>query len=71
MAGFQLSTIRIEYYPKKGIKHCSAHWGEITSERVISRSNYRTRAIITRGLYTFYPFFEIHLCTVTFGLMYG
>ena len=28
------------------------------------------RAIITRGLYTFYPLFEVHLCTVTFGLMY-
>jgi hypothetical protein len=34
-------------------------------------SKYRTRAIITRGLYTFYPLFEVHLCTVTFGLMYG
>ena len=22
---------------------------------------YRTRAIITRGLYTFYPLFEVHL----------
>ena len=32
---------------------------------------YRTRAIITRSLYTFYPLFEVHLCTVTFGLMYG
>ena len=32
---------------------------------------YRTRAIITRGLYTFYPLFEVHVCTVTFGLMYG
>ena len=32
---------------------------------------YRTRAIITRGLYTFYPLFEVHLFTVTFGLMYG
>ena len=32
---------------------------------------YRTHAIITRGLYTFYPLFEVHLCTVTFGLMYG
>ena len=33
--------------------------------------DYRMRAIITRGLYTFYPLFEVHLCTVTFGLMYG
>ena len=32
---------------------------------------YRTRAIITHGLYTFYPLFEVHLCIVTFGLMYG
>ena len=32
---------------------------------------YRTRAIITRGLYTFYLLFEVHLCTMTFGLMYG
>ena len=30
-----------------------------------------TCAIITRGLITFYPIFEVHLCTVTFGLMYG
>ena len=29
---------------------------------------YRTRAILTRGLHTFYPLFEVHLCTVTFGL---
>jgi hypothetical protein len=35
------------------------------------KNNYRTRAIITRGLYTFYPLFEVHICTVTFGLMYG
>ena len=33
--------------------------------------NYRTRAIMTHGLYTFSPLFEVHLCTVTFGLMYG
>ena len=39
-----------------------AHWSD--------KVNYRTRAIIIRGLYTFYPLFEIHLCTVTFGLMY-
>ena len=32
---------------------------------------YRTRAIITRGLYNFYPLFEVYLCTVTIGLMYG
>ena len=38
---------------------------------VIVHCIYRTRAIITRGLYTFYPLFEVHLCTVTFGLMYG
>ena len=40
-------------------------------QKHISKSIYRTRAIITRGLYTFYPLFEVHLCTVTFGLMYG
>ena len=34
-------------------------------------TTYRTRAIITRGLYTFYPLFEVHLRTVTFDLMYG
>ena len=33
--------------------------------------NYRTHAIITRGLYIFYSQFEVHLCTVTFCLMYG
>ena len=33
------------------------------------KKDYRTRTIIT--LYTFYPLFEVHLCTVTFDLMYG
>ena len=32
---------------------------------------YRTRAIISRGLYIFYPNSQDHLCIVTFGLMYG
>ena len=32
---------------------------------------YCTCAIITRGLYTFYPLFEVDLYTVTFGIMYG
>ena len=32
---------------------------------------YCTRTILTRCLYTFYSLFEVHLCTVTFGLMYG
>ena len=32
---------------------------------------HRTCAIITRGLYTFYPLFEVHLCSMTFGFMYG
>ena len=32
---------------------------------------YCTHAIITYGQYTFYPLFEVHLCTVTFGLMDG
>ena len=33
--------------------------------------NYHTCAIITCGLYIFHPLFLVHLCTVTFGLMYG
>ena len=32
---------------------------------------YLTRAIVTRGLYTFYPFVEVNLCTMIFGLTYG
>ena len=32
---------------------------------------YHRRVIITCDLYTLYPLFEVHLCTVTFGLMYG
>ena len=31
---------------------------------------YRTRPIITFGLYAFYPLFEVHSCTLTFGLRY-
>ena len=37
----------------------------------IKNLDYCTHAIMTSGLYTFYPLFEVHLCTVTFGLMYG
>ena len=36
-----------------------------------NKIKYRARAIISRGLYTFYPISKDHLCTVTFGLMYG
>jgi hypothetical protein len=36
-----------------------------------SLCTYHMRDIITRGLYTFYPLLEDHLCPVTFGLMYG
>ena len=32
---------------------------------------YIMSAIINRGLYTFYPIFEVHLHNMTFGLMYG
>ena len=49
-------------------------YGVFSSEvKKVSRGidMYRTRAIITRGLYNFYPLFEVHLRTVTFGLMYG
>ena len=42
-----------------------------SGEMVEWNTIYRTRAIIIRGLYTFYPLFKVHLCTVTFGLMYG
>ena len=28
-------------------------------------TTYRTRAVITRGLYTFYQLFQVHLGTVT------
>jgi hypothetical protein len=34
-------------------------------------NNYRMSAILTRSLYPFYPIFEVHLCTVTFGLKDG
>ena len=37
---------------------------------MVHSSIYRKRAIITRGLYNFYPL-EVHLFTVTFGFMYG
>ena len=33
--------------------------------------DYRSCAIISHGLYIFYPISKHHLCTVTFGLMYG
>jgi hypothetical protein len=35
------------------------------------KNMYRMRPIMIRGLYNLYSLFEIHLCTVTFGLMYG
>ena len=35
------------------------------SKPVINNDLYRTHAIITCGLYNFYPLFEVHICTVT------
>ena len=43
----------------------------LSAKFVYLLSKCRTGAIIIRGLYTFYALFEIHLCTVTFGLKYG
>ena len=43
----------------------------VLHDYLAATSTYRTRAIITRGLYIFYQLFEVHLCTVTFGLLYG
>ena len=37
----------------------------------ISLLIYHTRANMVCGLYTFYPLFKVHLCTVTFGVMHG
>ena len=37
----------------------------------LSQNIYRTRTIITSGLYIFHPLFKAHLCTVTFGPVYG
>ena len=39
-------------------------------EKGLLHSNYRKRAITTRGLYTFYPLFEVHLCTVILWLVF-
>ena len=58
-----------DIYIEKG-KQINQKYG-MNKTKVITKTKYRTRAIITRGLYTFYPLFEVHLCTVTFGLMYG
>ena len=40
-------------------------------QNFVAYSEYRTHAIISCGLYIFYPISKDHLCTVTFGLMYG
>ena len=48
----------------------AVHYGIINAE-LVQKTIYRTRAIIIRGLNTFYPLFEVHLCTVTFGLIYA
>ena len=43
----------------------------LEAHKLLDATIYRTRAITTRGLYTFYLRFEVHLCTLTLGLMYG
>jgi hypothetical protein len=50
---------------------CGIQMSQPTPTKCSMLFKYRTRAIITRGLYTFSTLFEVHLCTVTFGLMYG
>jgi hypothetical protein len=65
----------IPYIPLRGQNPClHINFEGFTPSTIDNDSlkqKYRMRAIITRGLYTFYPLFEVHLCTVTFGLMYG
>ena len=66
---------------EKALPSLSRNYWNTTLQKVLNNipnvfesnytSIYRMRAIITRGLYTFNPLFEVHLCTVTFGLMYG
>ena len=55
----------------RSISTVAERLGFYKEEEIGKLFSYSTRAIITRGLYTFYPLFEVHLCTVTFGLMYG
>ena len=62
-----IKTKYVLFRNMQGPKPYCQRFGGIINIDVI----YRTRAIITRGLYTFYTPSEVHLCTVTFGLMYG
>jgi hypothetical protein len=50
--------------------HCTSY-NDKQESGTFFENIYRTRAIITSGLYTFYPLFKVYLYTVTFGLMYG
>ena len=43
----------------------------IKGGKLFKGGNYMRKYGIPYGLYTFCPLFEVHLCTVTFGLMYG
>ena len=47
-----------KYVPKLLIKPTEII---LINQIIMYLSNYRTRAIITRGSYTFYPLFEVHL----------
>ena len=53
----------LHWLPKR---YLSRSFDSLTHENM-----YWTHAIITCGSYIFHPLFEVHLCTVTFGLMYG
>ena len=77
-----LQIINARYYNPWFVYFLPTFWSQKTfffegafflknSNAHIKLGTYRTRTIITRGLYTFYPLFEVHLCTLTFGLMYG
>ena len=52
-------------------KNCVDDYCSIPPGDLLLNLVYRRCTIITRGSYTFYPLFEVHLCTVTFGLVYG
>ena len=46
-------------------------FSDMPNKHEVLNNEYCMRAIIKRGLHTFYPLFVVHVCTVTFGLMCG
>ena len=71
VARMGIKVVKASAYQSHGLMMAKKIVKMVQMKKVGVNFDCRTRAIITRVLCMFYPLYEVHLCTVTLGLMYS